>query len=106
VTPSPSAVDYFLEKLGYVLQEDELSELLRGDPDSLDVLIEMLRGDNLHGRRVACWGLASLRKAARPAIPALREALNDPSRLVRHDVALALKVIDPEESVPQEKADP
>jgi hypothetical protein len=53
------------------------SPLLSGDPAALGVLVELLRDCDPKVRRIAVQGLDALGPAARPAAPALREALHD-----------------------------
>ena len=42
-------------------------------------------------RGTMCEEIAQLKELARPLLPALRKALNDPSRDVRHEALLAFE---------------
>jgi len=60
----------------------------------LPVLIELLKDSAEEVRMGAARGLPGLRTNATPAVPALREALADPSLIVRTEASNALKQIE------------
>jgi HEAT repeat protein len=60
-------------------------------------MIRLLKDDNWEMRRGSAWMLGKLGPDAKDAIPALTEALNDPSEAVRMKAAESLKKIKEEE---------
>ena len=60
-------------------------------------MISLLKDDNWEMRRGSAWMLGKLGPDAKDAIPALTEALNDPSEAVRTKAAVSLKKIKQEE---------
>jgi N-sulfoglucosamine sulfohydrolase len=61
-----------------------------GGTEELNTFIDYLKNDNSAIRYWGATGLLILKKAAQPAVPALKEALNDKSGAVRTIVAEAL----------------
>lgn len=76
-------------------------ELERGGPAALPVLIEILQDRQTHARIEAAQVLEHMGPAARPAAPALREAMEEEDDVVlRYTYWAALKRIAPEEIPP------
>jgi HEAT repeat protein len=68
---------------------------------ALRTLTQALRDKEYRDSRYQLvWTLGSLGPEARAAVPALREALDDPDSLVRRSAAEALKKIDPGAATP------
>ena len=78
------------------------SPLLVGDAQALPVLLALLRGESVKGRRVASCGLSALRgllARSRPnpeVVQALLTAIEDSDDIVRRDAIAALQHIDPD----------
>jgi hypothetical protein len=67
--------------------------VLGGGPETIPVLIELLRDRDVHVRRAAATAFGYLGATAEDGVPALAEALRDPDRIVRRDAAWALHQI-------------
>lgn len=63
------------------------------DPEAVKALISALRDPNEWARQMAAKGLGKMGELARPAIPALNEALKDRSDRVREEATKALSLI-------------
>jgi hypothetical protein len=70
--------------------------LLCGLPEGLPVLIELLASPEPAARQLACRGLAALGPSARPAEPALRQALSDEDEQVRQEARAAIQDLNQE----------
>jgi hypothetical protein len=62
----------------------------------IPVFIKALQDTNFGGQIYAFYGLARMGKDARPAVPALVQALSDTHSIVRDTAAAVLREIDPE----------
>jgi HEAT repeat protein len=67
---------------------------------SVPILVQIMQDKSLDNRmrRVAAWALKDFGPKAKAAIPALKDALNDESELVRGGAAAALQAINPDVS--------
>jgi HEAT repeat protein len=68
--------------------------LLDGDPQSLPVLAQLLQSGEEKAQLVAIEGLWRMGDDARPAVPALVEALDDENDKVSGDAAIVLYSLD------------
>lgn len=66
----------------------ETSEPYKGK--SVDELVEMLQSDDVAKQNQGAYGLALLKEEARPAVPALLKAVDNPDSGVRQMVVMAL----------------
>ena len=68
-------------------------------PDAVPALVDALRHDpDGHGRTSAAWVLSFMASAGRPALPALRDALEDPVKDVRYTARYAIRQLsDPDD---------
>jgi HEAT repeat protein len=80
-----------------------LGDIGQKDPLVIATLIELLTNTDWEIRASACPALSEFVPAAVAAVPALRDALNDPNAFVRLGAKLALQKIEPKRaaSVPQ-----
>jgi len=74
----------------------ERMQLLTDDPEAVPVLAKLLGSRDPKARRIAVQGLEKVGEQARPAVPALLAALDDPDDDVRQDAEQALTWIDRE----------
>jgi hypothetical protein len=84
-------------KSEYVRVRGEVAELMRRfgpDPAALATLVQMLAEKDAYPRQIAVRVLASMGKAAAPALPALRAGLDDPIPYVRTDCQSAIATIE------------
>jgi HEAT repeat protein len=66
------------------------------EPHGMEIILETIRSDSDPGTRVfAAYVLRQAGAGARPAIPALKAALQDKDKAVRRAAASALKKIEP-----------
>ena len=72
------------------------SPLLMGDPEALPVLLALIRGDSVKGRRVAIRGLLAHGKSNPEVVQALLAAIDDSDNEVRQDAIAALGDLGPD----------
>jgi len=76
-------------------QADSMIKQGGGPPEPLSQLLVDLHAQAPYTRNGAAYQLAHMGPAAAPAVPALIEALQDPSAAVRYPVTIALREIGP-----------
>jgi hypothetical protein len=74
---------------------DPAADLKRGQPEAVPVLIELLQDDNAIVRQEAVLILARIGLPAKPAVPALQKAMNDPDEEVRARAVTLLRQLEP-----------
>jgi hypothetical protein len=86
----------WLGKLGLPVPKQVSAEavLEAGDPDAIPVLLELLRGPDLHNRREASFCLCRMQERGLPAVPDLLVLLRSPIGGVRHESLEALQYLD------------
>jgi HEAT repeat protein len=81
-----------LRKHGAVESEHDPNKAIR----AVEELAKSLRTGNAKGRYMAAAALGFYGRNAKPAVPALLDALKDRDKLVRETAAQSLKHIDPD----------
>jgi hypothetical protein len=78
------------EKEGWAGREPESEWVVSGSPESIPLLIRYLRGGEEIVQLAALAEFAGMGSKAKPAAPAIREALSDPKSFIRLEAAATL----------------